>query len=98
MNSVRETGRPQLHVCIHLRYAPNPQSCANSGSQQILIELEKAINANNLGVDVVASRCMLRCEDGPNIKLTPANIVLNQVSIDSIPLIVAICKSNVKNG
>ena len=84
--------RPQLQVCIQMRYAPNPLSCANSGSNMILSALEKEVILNKLDIEVVATRCMLKCDDGPNIKLIPAGIQWNYASLKTVPEIIATCQ------
>ena len=92
MNNNLENTRYRLHVCTQLRHAPNPLSCANSGSQPILKALQEEMLVSHLDVDVVASKCMLMCDEGPSVKLAPFNIKWNHVSISSIPEIIAVCK------
>lgn len=81
-----------------MRYAPNPLSCANSGSHIILGALEREMMANQLEIDVVATRCMLKCDEGPNIKLIPEGVAWNRASLKTIPEIIAICKKIVKTS
>lgn len=84
--------QPQLLVCTQKRSAPNPLCCSNSGSEMLLAELRKAALENNLHIDVVETKCMLLCEDGPNIRLNPAGKIWNQASMQTIPQIIDTCK------
>jgi (2Fe-2S) ferredoxin len=81
-----------------MRYAPNPISCANSGCHLILIALEKAVAANHLVIDVVTTRCLLKCDEGPNIKLIPEGMIWNRATLDTVSEIIAKCKKLVKTN
>lgn len=92
MTKVSDNCNYQLQVCTQMRYAPNPQSCANSGSNVILRALEEAVAANKLNIEVVPTRCLLRCDEGPNVLLSPEGIKWNRVSLDSVKEIISKCK------
>jgi len=98
MMSGSENSKSQLQVCTQMRYAPNPLSCANSGSHLILFALEKAVAANQLEIDVVATRCLLKCDEGPNIKLIPEGMIWNRATLDAVPEIIAKCKKSIKTN
>lgn len=83
----------KLLVCTQMRYAPNPQSCANSGSNVILRALEDAVAANKLNIEVVPTRCLLRCDEGPNVQLSPEGVRWSRVSLNSVNEIISKCKS-----
>ncbi len=87
-----DNNKHALQVCRQMRYAPNPLSCGQSGSEAIMRELHLAVTASQLDVAVVSRNCMLLCESGPNIKLMPENITWNKVSCNSIPQIIETCK------
>ncbi len=82
----------ELHVCRQMRYAPNPLSCGNTGSETIMVELENEIAKNNLDIEVIPKNCMLMCDVGPNIKLMPEKIIWNKVTLNNIPSIINNCK------
>ncbi len=92
MQHSHKIGRIQLQVCTQQRYAPNPNCCANKGSHALLESLRQEALKNNVDVEVVAIRCLLHCDDGPNIKLIPSNKIWNHVSTDLIPSIILECK------
>lgn len=92
MEHPTKVGRTQLQVCTQQRYAPNPNCCANKGSIALIEALRQEAFKYNVDLDVVATRCLLRCDDGPNIKLTSSNIIWSHVSVDSIPSIIEECK------
>lgn len=98
MNFNSDKSRLRLHVCTQLRYAPNPHSCANSGSETILKVLRDEMLLRPLDVDVVASSCMHMCNEGPNVKLSPFNIKWSHVSVSSIPEIIEACKKTIENS
>lgn len=84
--------RLQLQVCMQQRYAPNPNCCANKGSNALLEGLRQDALRNNVDIEIVATRCLLRCDDGPNIKLIPSNKIWSHASTESIPSIIQECK------
>lgn len=98
MNNPSINIRQQLQVCTQMRYAPNPLSCANSGSHAILSALGREVMINQLDINVVATRCMLKCDEGPNIKLIPEGVMWNRASLKTISEIIAICKKIVKTN
>ena len=79
-----------------MRYTPNAIGCANSGSHLILIALEKAVAANHLAIDAVTTRCLLKCDEVPNIKLIPEGMIWNRATLDTVSEIIAKCKILVK--
>lgn len=82
--------RPQLLICTQKRYAPNPLCCANSGSESLLIELKKAAAENSVNIDILETKSMLPCKEGPNVRLNPIGKFWNRVSIHTIPDITGI--------
>jgi NADH:ubiquinone oxidoreductase subunit E len=98
MMSGLKNSKSQLQVCTQMRYAPNPLSCANSGSHLILFALEEAVAANQLAIDVVAIRCLLKCDEGPNIRLIPEGMIWNRATLDTVSEIMVKCKKLIKNN
>jgi NADH:ubiquinone oxidoreductase subunit E len=84
--------QPQLLVCTQKRSAHNPLCCANSGSEALLVELKRVASEHNLNIDILETKCMQLCEEGPNIRLNPVGKVWNQVSNHTIPEIMEACK------
>lgn len=84
--------RIQLLVCTQQRYAPNPNCCANKGSTALIEVLKQEALNNCVEVEIVATKCLLRCEDGPNIKLIPGNKIWSHVTIETISNIIQECK------
>lgn len=92
MEHSTKAGRIQLQVCTQQRYAPNPDCCANKDSNSLLESLRQEILRSDVDVEVVATKCLLRCDDGPNIKLIPCNKIWSHVTTDLIPSIILECK------
>jgi len=92
MDNSPRTKRIQLLVCTQQRHAPNPNCCANKGSNALLDALKQEALSNSVDVEIVATKCLLRCEDGPNIKLLPGNKIWGHVSTESISSIIQECK------
>lgn len=95
--------RNELHVCTQMRSGPNPESCGNSGSLALLEQLKIEVHKHHLDVDVIASKCLLLCEHGPNIqfvkhgkKALMGGDVWNGVAIDSFPEIIDFLKNTLK--
>jgi predicted metal-binding protein len=68
MASKNQHCRDELHVCTQMRQGPNPLSCGNSGSMELLEQLKTEVLKNHLDVDVIATKCLLLCEHGPNVQ------------------------------
>lgn len=79
----------KLLVCTHLRRAPNPHSCGNSGSQTTVVQLQEAIRQARLPVTVEQSACMSMCINGPNVRLLPTGKTWHRVDGEAIGEIVA---------
>ena len=90
--------QPQLFVCTQKRSAPNPLCCANSGSEALLVELKRVASERNLNIDILETKCMMLCEDGPNVRLNPVGKVWSQVSNQTIPEIIEASKKLVSTS
>jgi predicted metal-binding protein len=93
----------QLQVCTQIRNGPNPLSCGNSGSIELLKDLKIEVLKHHLNVDVVATKCLLLCEHGPNVqyvqnqkKSLMGGNVWNGVSEKSFPKIINFLKNRLK--
>ena len=69
----------QLLVCVQQRHAPNPTSCANSGSLALAETLARMLAERQAPVALVRTGCMGMCLKGPNVKLVPQGLVWNGV-------------------
>ena len=93
----------QLHVCTQIRQGPNPVSCGNSGSMELLEQLKAEVLVHHLDVDVIATKCLLLCEHGPNVQFVQdgkkslmGGHVWNEVSMDGFPKIINFLKNRLK--
>ncbi len=103
MSSEKTLCSDQLHVCTQLRQGPNPVSCGNSGSLELLEELKMEVLKHHLDVDVIATKCLLLCEHGPNVQFVQdgkkslmGGNVWNEVSRDGFPKIINFLKNRLK--
>ncbi len=103
MSSEKTLCSDQLHVCTQMRQGPNPVSCGNSGSMEFLTELKVAVSQHHLDVDIIATKCLLLCEHGPNVQFVQdgkkslmGGNVWNEVSKDSFPKIINFLKNRLK--
>jgi len=62
----------ELQVCTQLRSGPNPVSCGNKGSANLISALQQALAQHQMEIPVVPVPCMLLCEHGPNVRLAQA--------------------------
>jgi predicted metal-binding protein len=103
MSSEKSTCKYELHVCTQMRQGPNPESCGNSGSAELIEQLKTELLQHNLDVDVIASKCLQLCEYGPNIQFVQngkkslmGGNVWNEVSKDNFPKIINFLKNRLK--
>jgi (2Fe-2S) ferredoxin len=103
MSSGKNLSSDQLHVCTQMRQGPNPLSCGNSGSNDLLGELKIEVLKHHLDVDVITTKCLLLCEYGPNVQFVQdgkkslmGGIVWNKVSKDNFPEIIKFLKNRLK--
>jgi predicted metal-binding protein len=93
----------ELQVCTQMRYGPNPVSCGNKASQQLIGGLQQTLAAEYLHIAVVPVPCMLLCEHGPNVRLAQAgkHMLMNadvwhQVSPEKFPVMLQEIKNKLK--
>ena len=76
-----------IMVCTNHRTAQ--QSCASSGSLELIPVLEKALAENQLDVQVEKIVCFGRCNTGPNLRIAPGGKFFTQFSEARIPELIA---------
>jgi (2Fe-2S) ferredoxin len=80
-----------LFVCTNRRPDGNPKgSCAQSGSEELLVAMKSAFVAKKLHVVArpCGSACLDVCWEGPVVAVMPDNVFLGRVSKEDIPAIV----------
>lgn len=72
---------------VHLCFGPN---CSERGSRALMPVLERAIVEAGLAdaVEVLATTCRNRCEDGPSLNVYPGPVFYNRVYAEAIRQIV----------
>lgn len=97
---ILSTNKSQIRilVCTQKRYAPNPICCANSGSVELLASIKATVAENNLNIEIKETKCMLLCEEGPNVRLNPKGKIWNHASHQTIPDIISSCKKLIENA
>lgn len=73
---------------VHLCFGPN---CTPRGSRALLPTLLSAIARAGLGdrVEVIATTCRNRCDDGPSLNVYPGPVFYNYLTAEAIEEIVA---------
>ncbi len=66
-----EPAAPGLTVCINRRLASDAPSCGARGSQRLAALLEQGLAERGLALTLRRVHCLGRCEDGPNVRITP---------------------------
>jgi len=79
----------QVIVCINHRANPTLPSCAARGSRQLADSLEQEIRDRGLDIHVTRLPCLGRCEEGPNLKLSPGGQYINHVTEGDLEQIMA---------
>lgn len=74
-------------VCGNIR-TDGRMSCGPNGGTDLKDRLKEMCKARNLPVRVVQSSCLGKCDDGPNIMITPANVWLSKVTMNDVDEIV----------
>jgi NADH:ubiquinone oxidoreductase subunit E len=78
-------------VCINDR--TSQQSCATSGSLELIPLIEKALTENHLDVQVDQTVCFGRCNTGPNLRIAPGGKFFTEFSEEKIPELIVELKS-----
>lgn len=77
-----------LFVCINRRAPDNPKgSCAQKGSEELVVKLKEALAKKGLAKDVVracSSSCLDMCETGISILQEPEHVVYGRVTLADI--------------
>lgn len=72
-------------VCINRRASPDTPSCGARGGEEIAAALQAAVAERGLPISVEIFRCLGRCEQGPNLKLSPGGEFLHDVHLEDLP-------------
>ena len=83
----------RLIVCINQRLGTGQRSCVDSGSLDLISQLEAAIAAERLDVPVIRRECLGRCEEGPVMRIAPAGPFFTEIDEAALPQILAQLKS-----
>lgn len=80
-------GGGECQYRVHLCFGPN---CSERGSRRLMPVLEQAIDAAALGdrVEVLATTCRNRCDDGPSLNVYPGPVFYNRVDEAAVHTIV----------
>jgi (2Fe-2S) ferredoxin len=78
-----DESRYRVHIC----FGPN---CTNRGSRALLSILEQAVRDAGLGndVEVIATTCRNRCDEGPSLNVYPGPVFYNRIDREAIREIV----------
>ena len=76
----------KLLICIHSRASGRP-ACADRGSQELALMLEKEIAERHLAVPLERMFCLGRCDQGPNMRIAPGGEFFHHVTAADIPTI-----------
>ena len=67
-------------VCINHRANPAQPSCAARGSLSLADRLEQEITDRGWDIALERFACLGRCEDGPNLKLSPGGSFCSHIT------------------
>jgi (2Fe-2S) ferredoxin len=81
-----------LFVCTNRRPDGHPKgSCAEKGSEQIVVKLKEALARRGVAKDIVracSSSCLDLCESGVSVLQEPEHIAYGAVGLDDVDAIV----------
>ncbi len=77
----------QFLICIHTRASGRP-ACADRGSQELALALEKEIAQRGLQVPLERILCLGCCDQGPNMRIAPGREFFHHVTSADIPTII----------
>ncbi|MBF0470503.1 MAG: (2Fe-2S) ferredoxin domain-containing protein [Gammaproteobacteria bacterium] len=80
------TSKATLLVCIHQR--SSNASCGGRGSEQLLPQLNLALDKAKLKVRIEPIHCFGRCQQGPIVRIAPGGAFFSEVTPESIPQII----------
>lgn len=76
-----------LLVCVNQRLSDQHLSCGQQGAKALLAAIKPL--AKTVSLATAPFPCMGMCQQGPNIRIAPGGPVFHQVTIDSLPTVVA---------
>lgn len=87
MTEREPTGSAAEGYRVHVCYGRN---CSPRGSQALVPALESAVRRAGIAdrVEIIATSCRARCEDGPSVNVYPGPTFYNWVTPDAIEEIV----------
>lgn len=80
-------------VCGNVR-TDGRVSCGPRGGSEFKDRLKEICKAKGLPVRVVQSSCLGKCDDGPNIMITPGDLWLSGVRFEDIDEIVKLIEKD----
>ena len=64
--------RRRIVVCVNRRLTLAQPSCAERGGEELVVQLRKAATRREIPVLVDTFACFGRCNQGPNLRFSPA--------------------------
>lgn len=81
----------KLLVCTMHRSGPGA-SCGEKGGAELARLLAEAVRQRGVGVEVEEVKCLVKCQDGPNLRLLPDGASWSRVDVGDIDAIVSAIK------
>lgn len=75
--------RPSIVVCVNRRLTLAQPSCAARGGEDLMDQLKDAARRRNIPVSVESFECFGLCNQGPNLRFSPAGPFFSDLSVDS---------------
>lgn len=84
-------------ICTNHRANPSLPSCGARGAETLKQQLSDAVSASGLTLGVKEIQCLGECDAGPNLRLIPGGPSFHHVDVNSIPKILKVAKSFLKD-
>lgn len=83
----------RLVVCVNERLGPGKQSCAGSGSRDLIELLQQRFNEQGLDIEISEQVCLGRCAEGVAMRIAPGGPFFTQVLSSDLDQIVSTIKN-----
>ena len=82
-NRTGSNRRPRIVVCVNRRMTLAQPSCAQRGGEELVVQLREAATRREIPVSVDTFACFGRCNQGPNLRFSPAGPFFSDLSARS---------------
>jgi NADH:ubiquinone oxidoreductase subunit E len=82
-----EPSPKKILVCVNERLTDSKPSCGGRGGQALATAIEQGVKERDLDIPVERFICFGFCNEGPNVRFTPAGKFFHHTTLEDVPAI-----------